>query len=164
MENKTSFPVFTFFYFLLSKTILMLLRPNLSSLVLTGVGAVTVAFSGGWRWVRVHRGRVFVLGASRLDGTQVAVAARPEARGRGQIQSLHCLRSPLTVRHRVAAAVPVYLKERVQTHTLRGRGQTEKHAFTGRGGSLQKRQCNSANDTQLQLESAKCTQRRLSTS
>lgn len=93
------------------------------SLVLTGVGAVAIACGGGWWWVWVHRGRVLVLGTTRLDGPQVAVAARPEARRRRQIQSLHCLRFAVTVRYWVPTALPTYLKERVQTHTLRAEGR-----------------------------------------
>lgn len=111
------------YLFFLIKDCPQLLCPTLSSLVLTRVGAVTVACTSVRRRLGVHGGRVLVLGAARLDGAQVAVAARPEARGSRQIQSLHGLRLPLTVWQRVPAALPVYLKERVQTHTLRAEGR-----------------------------------------
>lgn len=93
-----------------------------TSLVLTSIGVVAVACRGGWWWFWVHGGRIFILGATCLDGPQIAVAAWPEARGCGQIQRLHCLWFPLAVRY-WPKALTAYLKERVQTHTLRAEGR-----------------------------------------
>lgn len=91
-----------------------------SLLVLTGA----VACRDGWQWVWVHRRCVLILGAPCLDGPQVAVAARPEACRRRQIQSLHRLRFPLAVRYRGPKALPTYLEKCVQTHMLRAEGTT----------------------------------------
>lgn len=93
-----------------------------TSLLLTGIGVVAVACRGGWWRFWVHGGRIFILGATCLDGPQVAVAAWPEACRCRQIQRLHCLWFPLAVRYR-PKTLTAYLKERVQTHTLRAEGR-----------------------------------------
>lgn len=98
--------------------------PPVLSLVLTGVGAVAVADGGGGGWWRVRGDgrRVFILGTARLDGPQVTVAARPEARGSRQVQSLHRLGLHLAVLHRVHTALPAYLKDGVRAHRARTDG------------------------------------------